>query len=125
MRILVAEDEALLRMSCEEFLVDLGHTVWTANDGQEALDLLRTQTVDVLITDLSMPRMTGYQLLEEVVEAFPALICIVISAYAREQAIQQLTRARDRLLGYVQKPYAFIEIERLLDDAERRIGCSA
>lgn len=64
--ILVAEDDPNILALLASFLGGLGHHVVTAQDGQEALDLLGSVKVDLLITDVMMPRMNGYQLVHAV-----------------------------------------------------------
>ncbi|MFC7691701.1 response regulator [Paeniroseomonas aquatica] len=63
LRILVAEDEPLAAMVIEEALTDYGHSVMLAADGEEALRLAEAVSFDVLVTDLAMPRMTGWELI--------------------------------------------------------------
>ena len=58
-RVLVAEDESALSTAVSEALVDAGFQVDCARDGQEALDRIKTETYDLLICDLKMPRMDG------------------------------------------------------------------
>jgi CheY-like chemotaxis protein len=61
--ILLVDDNALISTSTEYLLEDLGHDVIEANSGEDALDVLKKgQKVDLLITDYSMPKMTGTQL---------------------------------------------------------------
>jgi len=62
LRVLVAEDEHLAALVVEDALVDQGHEVVLARDGQEALDI-EGLAFDVLVTDLAMPRVTGWELI--------------------------------------------------------------
>jgi signal transduction histidine kinase len=64
-RILVVDDEELNRILLSANLQQSGYSVDTAEDGQQALDLLRTQPFDAVLLDLIMPRMDGYQVLAE------------------------------------------------------------
>ncbi|MBP2299714.1 hybrid sensor histidine kinase/response regulator [Azospirillum picis] len=57
--ILLVEDDALIRMSTADLLLDLGHAVLEASSAEEALALLRSSAVDVVITDLGLPGMSG------------------------------------------------------------------
>lgn len=120
LRILLAEDEILLRLVFQDFLTDLGHEVIAVVDGQEALDMLRVAPFDVLVTDIHMPRMTGVELLRVVGAEFPDLPCIVASAFARSAMQQDLARTRARILGFAEKPFTFDALERLLARVERR-----
>lgn len=62
--ILIVDDDDASRVACENFLRRDHHTVTTARDGREALDLLRTGTFDLLLLDLGMPEVNGFQVLE-------------------------------------------------------------
>lgn len=122
MRILVAEDELLLRIVYEDFLADLGHDVQSAFDGQAALEALRAGRFDVLVTDLNMPRLDGFGLLRAVAAEFPAVVCVVASAFARESALPDLIATGARLMHHLVKPFDFAELARVVAEAERRLG---
>jgi PAS domain S-box-containing protein len=61
-RILVVEDEVLIRMDLVEMLEELGHRITEAGSGEEAVRLAEAETFDILLTDLGLPKMTGEQL---------------------------------------------------------------
>lgn len=67
--ILVVDDDAVILKYIARILELGGYNVLTARDGVEALDLLESQSVDLIVTDIMMPRMNGYQLHECVVQA--------------------------------------------------------
>jgi CheY-like chemotaxis protein len=78
-RLLVVDDDAAIREMTSAMLAEQGYEVWTAEDGVYALDLLSRQRPDLMITDLIMPRMLGFELLKIVRERFPRLPCIAVS----------------------------------------------
>jgi CheY-like chemotaxis protein len=82
--VLVVEDEPLLRMVVVEVLSDAGHAVLEAGDGIEALEILGKSAIDLLITDIQMPRMNGYQLVEAAMERWPKMKILLVTGYARE-----------------------------------------
>jgi sigma-B regulation protein RsbU (phosphoserine phosphatase) len=65
-QLLVADDDRVNRMVLGRYLQQQGHTVAYAENGREALELLRAQTFDMLLLDIEMPEMNGYQVLEQV-----------------------------------------------------------
>ncbi len=82
-RILLVDDDALIAMSSADMLIDLGHEVREAYSGKEALDLLDGgETFDIMITDYSMPGMTGAELIRAVRARFPTMPIVLASGYA-------------------------------------------
>jgi len=78
-RILLAEDDRFLRRACENCLSRKGYTMVLANDGAEALELIRAQAPDLILLDLLMPKVTGMEVLrslksEEATRSIPVLI---------------------------------------------------
>jgi CheY-like chemotaxis protein len=65
-KVLVADDSELVLRTCETLLADAGYQVLLAGDGVEALRLIRDEHPDVVVLDLLMPRMTGFDVLREV-----------------------------------------------------------
>lgn len=82
-RILVVEDDRLLLMNTRAMLEDLGHVVIEAVSGAQALDVFASETaIDLVITDQSMPQMSGMQLAEKLREIRPDLPILVVTGYA-------------------------------------------
>ncbi len=64
-RILAAEDSAEIRTLVSSILVEQGHEVGVAQNGQQALDMMMDDPPDVLVLDIMMPQMDGYTVLKE------------------------------------------------------------
>ena len=83
--ILVVDDEpALLEISCQ-MLDDHGYHILKANSGDEALKILENNTVDLLLTDVIMPKMDGYQLAAIVVKKYPKIKIQIVSGYSSDR----------------------------------------
>lgn len=82
LRIVAVDDDGLVLMNTTLMLEDLGHTVFEAMGGPEALDILRKQPVDLVICDHAMPRMTGAQLAEAIRSEWPDMPIILATGYA-------------------------------------------
>jgi len=83
--ILVAEDEAMLRLIAVEMLQDAGFEVHEAADGAEALDLLKANPgIELLVSDIKMPRMDGYALVEAGLAFRPQLKVLLMTGYSQE-----------------------------------------
>ncbi|MFP6584206.1 MAG: response regulator [Candidatus Hydrogenedentota bacterium] len=78
-RVYVFEDVKALRDLLVEALVEKGHTVRAAADGQEGLDLFYREPADIVITDLHMPRMTGHEVMLTLRKDFPELKIIAMT----------------------------------------------
>ena len=81
-RILIVDDDALVRESTVNMLEDLGHEVTEASSGSEAEEHLRGQEWDLLITDYAMPKMTGLELAAIVKQSWPALPVLLVTGFA-------------------------------------------
>ncbi|HEY1795080.1 MAG TPA: PAS domain S-box protein [Stellaceae bacterium] len=79
---LAVDDDSLVLLNIVAMLEDMGHTVFEAHSGREALDILRSTPVDLVITDQAMPRMSGVQLVRTIGREWPHLPTILISGYA-------------------------------------------
>ncbi|MEH7907213.1 ATP-binding protein [Rhizobium laguerreae] len=100
LKILLVDDDALIAMSSVDMLEDLGHEVVEANSGSQALELIRSgQHFDLVITDYSMPGMTGAQLAQAARDIRPALPIVLATGYA------DLPSGTDIDLPRLGKPY--------------------
>src|SRR5437899_2476166 len=78
-RILVVDDEVELKNILVESLSSHGYGAVGFNSGEEALNALRTQPFDIMLTDLMMPVMDGISLLRSSLEIDPHLVCIMMT----------------------------------------------
>jgi len=92
LRILVVDDDSLVRMNAVAMLEDLGHQVDEASSGLEALTILNERRFDLLITDQAMPKMTGVQLAESVRAMLPTMPILVATGYAELPSGSSLPR---------------------------------
>ncbi|MEN0075393.1 MAG: response regulator, partial [Paracraurococcus sp.] len=77
-RVLLAEDEPLAALVVSEALAEMGHDVLYAEDGAAALDIAATCSFDLLVTDLSMPRLSGLELIPRLRAEQPDLPVLVL-----------------------------------------------
>jgi CheY-like chemotaxis protein/anti-sigma regulatory factor (Ser/Thr protein kinase) len=96
-RILLVDDDMLVRDTLEIQLVDAGYRVWSAASGKEAMTIFAAEGADLLVTDLSMPGMDGRTLITKVREQAPGIPAILITGYATED-IRSTDRGSFRLL---------------------------
>jgi DNA-binding NtrC family response regulator len=106
--ILVAEDEALLRIVAVETLKDDGFTVYEAGDGVSALEILRGHPeIELLISDIKMPRLGGYELAQGALEIRPDLKVLFMTGYSTEAPPSFI---RERAIQTLQKPFNVIQL---------------
>ena len=70
--VLVVDDERSMRDFLKILLEKEGHKVATADNGEKALEILGSQTIEVVVSDIRMPGLTGIELLESIKEEFPS-----------------------------------------------------
>lgn len=87
-KILVADDSDFMRMMLENILSGQGHTVLQAKDGQECLDILQNEPVEVCVLDIAMPHMDGTEVLRKIRESQPELKVVMLSALATERVVK-------------------------------------
>jgi PAS domain S-box-containing protein len=85
-RVLVVDDDFLVLLNTVTMAEDLGHTVFEATSGEEALAILEREPIDLLITDYAMPRMSGGQLAKLARERNSGLKVVVATGYAEMPA---------------------------------------
>jgi CheY-like chemotaxis protein len=91
-RVLIVDDEALLRKVLSSVLVNAGYVVRTAVDGIDGIGKLRGSPIDLLITDLQMPRMSGVEFLAVVRQRHPHLPVIALSNEAPGRGLPEHLR---------------------------------
>lgn len=92
------------------------HHVLTALSGDEALKILSTSQVDIIITDQRMPQMTGVAFLEKVIESFPDPIRILLTGYADMSAVVDAVN-KGKIFHYVTKPWNEEELDMTINRA--------
>ena len=96
--VLVVEDELALRESFQFLLQNLFAEVDTAEDGQEALNKMDERDYDIVLTDLSMPRMSGLRLVDTIRKKSQSQIVVAISAHDDEEFSEALAPYNVKLL---------------------------
>jgi CheY-like chemotaxis protein len=86
-RIVVVEDDVTVRQTISKLLVAEGYNVSTANDGFDALLHLQQAIPDLILSDLNMPQMSGFELLSVVRRRFPEILVVASSGAYDSNAI--------------------------------------
>jgi response regulator NasT len=120
LRVLVAEDEALIRMDLVELLTDEGYNVIAeAGDGEEALELARTLQPDLVVMDVKMPKMDGISAAAMIAEERIAPV-VMLTAFSQRELVE---RARDAgAMAYVVKPFDASDVVPAIEIAMARFA---
>jgi acetyl-CoA synthetase len=115
-KILIADDESIVRESLTDWLTDKGYQVVTTSDGEETLKMLQeSDGLGVIVLDVRMPGKDGITILEETRQKHPDLKYIIISGYP---SVDIMTRGiRLGAIGFLVKPFNPEELEKLIHHA--------
>lgn len=112
MRVLVVDDDSVFRQELSDLLVEDGHTVASASSAPKALEVLANQEMDVVLTDLKMPRQSGLELLKEVRHRWPRTLVVMITGYATvETALEAMKLGA---FDYIRKPFRAEQVQETL-----------
>ncbi|MCX7935248.1 MAG: response regulator, partial [Planctomycetota bacterium] len=116
-RILVVDDEALLRDLATEMLQDLGYRVTTCKDGDEAIGyyLQSWEHVDLVILDMIMPKRSGHETFVALRKINPKVKVLITSGYSLAEEAKQVMD--EGAVGFLQKPFRCEELSRKVAEA--------
>jgi nitrogen regulation protein NR(I) len=113
--ILVVDDDAQLRQSFEKLLIEEGHEVWTAATGEAALAIVKDRLPDLVIMDVRMPGMSGFETFQTMHKIEPRLPVIIMTAYGTTETAIEATKLG--AFDYVLKPFDIPDILNLIGQA--------
>ena len=118
-RVLIAEDEAIIRMDLREILEEEGYEVVEASDGEEAVRLAREVRPELAILDIKMPRKDGLEAAQEISEERIAPV-LILTAYSQRDLVEQA--AESGAMGYLVKPFQKHDLMPAIQIAKDRYG---
>jgi DNA-binding NtrC family response regulator len=102
-RILVIDDEDIVRLSCSRTLVPEGYELKMAKNGQEGIKMLEEESFDLVLTDLKMPNMDGIEVLGTIKEKWPKTDVVIVTGY---QTVETAVKAiKLGAFDYIEKPF--------------------
>ncbi|HKQ60790.1 MAG TPA: PAS domain S-box protein [Candidatus Polarisedimenticolaceae bacterium] len=119
-RVLVVDDEEIVRSTAAELLEELGYDVVVATDGAEALEIYTKygREIDAVLIDLVMPRMGGSECFRALKGLNPDVRAILSTGYGFSVTVQELLD--EGMVGFVPKPYQFSQLSEMVARAVRR-----
>ena len=121
--ILIVDDEPVMQSLLEKILSREGYKTFVAGDGEAALDILRRESVSLVLSDIKMPGMNGFELLKEIKISHPGVGVIIMTAYGDTFTVKDAL-----LLGadeYITKPFKSYEVSLIVERAYWRIMSAA
>jgi PAS domain S-box-containing protein/hemerythrin-like metal-binding protein len=116
--ILVVDDEPQLRTLAQTILMAQGYRVLTASNGVEALAVLEKNSIDLMFSDIIMPQMNGYRLVEQAQKLYPKLKIILASGFQGNQADNRITLDEAIIEKPYQNNYLLSRVRECLDKHE-------
>jgi len=117
LKMMLVDDEERFLSTTKKLLSRKGYEVFTASSGSEALDMLRTHNIHVVILDVKMPGMDGIETLKTIKRTYPLVEVIMLTGHATvESAVEGL---KSGATDYLMKP---TDVQDLIDKAEAAFG---
>jgi len=113
MQILVVEDSPEVSLITVEFLNELGHEAVAVTDAELAVEQLVSRHFDAVLTDVSLPGMSGIDLAKTVVKKFPKVPVVISSGYGMQNVHSLLGQPEDKVF-VLSKPYDMDMLEKTL-----------
>ncbi len=111
-KILVVDDESIVRESLHDWLDSVGYKVLIAESGEEALRIIKQKKIKIMLTDLFMPEMDGIELMKKAREIDPSISSVIITAHGTIQTA--ITAIREGAYDYIEKPFCPEKVELLI-----------
>jgi diguanylate cyclase (GGDEF)-like protein len=116
-RVLIVDDEEMIRNDLCSFLAQYGHRCQAAKDGIDALEKIKNERFDAVVADIVMPHMDGVTLTEELVKHTPHLPVMIMTGHAQEHSAESAMAAGAR--EFIKKPFSFEEFTIRFDKMMR------
>lgn len=118
-KLLIVDDEKVIRSSLEMMLKPLRFQTQTANDGLHALEIMDRETFHIVLTDINMPRMDGVELLKNIKSINPLTQVIIMTGYSSTSKVVDCLGSG--AVDYFLKPFTdFTAFQKALADAKER-----
>ncbi len=110
--ILIVDDELLIRDLLYDFFQGQGWRISVAENGEKALEILRSKQIDLVLTDIKMPQMDGLTLTSEVRESYPDIPVVLMTGYPSVESA--VTALRNKVADYITKPFNINQLFKIV-----------
>jgi CheY-like chemotaxis protein len=120
MKILVVDDDVIVIRSCTRILESEGFEVVTVSGAQEALEIMKKHSFDLLLVDVKMPVQDGLFLMREIRKDYPDFPIVVMSGYPTPETIADAYKSGAN--QFIPKPFRPDELMKLIRQVQQRIS---
>jgi CheY-like chemotaxis protein len=119
LKVLVVDDEAVMRDLFAQVLEIKGHQVFKADTGQKAVDMVRRNDYDIVFLDFMMPDMNGVETLKLLKKMKPNIAVVMMTGFATEEKLREaiLLDASD----FLAKPFDIVEVVQMIEKLRKKV----
>ena len=117
-KILIAEDEIDIREGISEYLSEVGYDVMVAEDGQEGIDLFKSNEFDLVLLDIMLPKINGFGVLSQIREISDVPVMMLT---AMTDDYSQIMSFNEKADDYITKPFSVVVLHKRIEALQRRI----
>ena len=117
-KILIVEDEIDIREGISEYLSEVGHDVMVAEDGQEGIDLFKSNEFDLVLLDIMLPKINGFGVLSQIREISDVPVMMLT---AMTDDYSQIMSFNEKADDYITKPFSVVVLHKRIEALQRRI----
>ena len=117
-KILIVEDEIDIREGISEYLSEVGYDVMVAEDGQEGIDLFKSNEFDLVLLDIMLPKINGFGILSQIREISDVPVMMLT---AMTDDYSQIMSFNEKADDYITKPFSVVVLHKRIEALQRRI----
>lgn len=117
-KILIVEDEIDIREGISEYLSEVGYDVMVAEDGQEGIDLFKSNEFDLVLLDIMLPKISGFGVLSQIREISDVPVMMLT---AMTDDYSQIMSFNEKADDYITKPFSVVVLHKRIEALQRRI----
>lgn len=117
-KILIVEDEIDIREGISEYLSEVGYDVMVAEDGQEGIDLFKSNEFDLVLLDIMLPKINGFGVLSQIREISDVPVMMLTAMTDDYSQIMSFNKKAD---DYITKPFSVVVLHKRIEALQRRI----
>ena len=114
----IVEDEIDIREGISEYLSEVGYDVMVAEDGQEGIDLFKSNEFDLVLLDIMLPKINGFGVLSQIREISDVPVMMLT---AMTDDYSQIMSFNEKADDYITKPFSVVVLHKRIEALQRRI----